>query len=148
MRGVFLVALCLGGCHAPDLPDYWLCQGLSQQNVLSSSGRVIERYAGQEPLILERYGNSVFEFSAPAMFGLFVVCNDDSKELVFRAADCSQSRESLQYREGKLNLDTNSLHYTDRRSLPGKVVNTVADYQCHYLGHAYTFKDLEEADAH
>lgn len=143
-----MVALCLSGCHIDDLPDYWLCQGRSQQNALSPTGQVIESYAGQDPVVLERYRNSVFEFSAPVMFGLFVVCNEDSDNLVFRDADCAQSSASPQYREGKLNLESGTLHYTDRRQLPGKMVTTVADYQCQYLGHTYTFKDLEEADAH
>lgn len=130
------------------MPEYWLCQGHSQQDVLSPSGQVLEHYAGVEPIVLERYQNTVFEFSAPVMFGLFVVCNSDSGEMVFRDEDCSQRGELHPYREGKLNLGTGTLHYTDLRQLPGKVVSTSADYQCHYLGHSYTFKDLEEADAH
>ena len=142
------MTLCLTGCNTQDLPEYWLCQGHSQQDVRTASGGLIERYSGQEPLLLERYQDSVFEFSAPVMFGLFVVCSDGSGELVFRDKYCAQRSESQEYREGQLNLERGTLRYADRRLLPGKTVTTVADYQCQYLGHTYSFKDLEPDEAH
>jgi len=143
-----MLAVGVVGCQAESLPEYWLCQGHSQQRVYSTDGQLLEHYLGADPLLLERYGDSVFEFSAPVMFGLFTVCTNDSGVLLLRDKDCARTSEQPNYREAHLNLQSGALRYADKRQLPEKIVTTVADYQCQYLGHAYTFKDLEQDESH
>lgn len=143
-----LLSLLISACGFVELPEYWLCRGNSLQELRTHSGHVLATYPGPDQVLLERYKDSVFQFNAPALFGLYVVCPGRPDQLVFRAADCSPEEPSADYREGVLNVINGQLSFNDRREVQGHVAVVHAEYQCRLLGHTYTFRDLGLPDAH
>ena len=142
---LFALVLHITACSQVDLPEYWLCSGTSQQTFTTHSGQILSTHSGREQVLLERYKDTVFQFNAPALFGLFVVCASTPGQWLFRNDQCTiPSDNSSVYREGVLTLADGQLRFNDRRTLPDGVATVHAEYTCKPLGSSYSFKDLED----
>ena len=142
--GLLLLCLQMTACNPIELPDYWICSGQSRQELRSPSGRLLGTYTGRHQVLLERYKNSVFQFNAPALFGLYTICANTAAQLRFRSERCTEDDGSSTYREGVLTLTDGKLSFSDRRALPDGVAIVHAEYVCKPLGSSYSFKDLED----
>jgi hypothetical protein len=141
-----VAVLFLSACDRLQLPEYWLCSGTSQQVVLDSQGAVLERYEGNEPLMLEIWGNHVYQFLQGSFSGGYLICSDDSVKnassanLQFGMRGCQANADF--YRMGIFNVDSGELLMKDSRKFDQRVIQNQGRYQCRKKGRTFNFSEF------
>ena len=137
--------LLLSSCDKYTLPLYWLCEGSSEQVVLSSSGLVLEKYQGKEPLMLEIWGNHIYQFLQGSFSGGYVICHrgKNACRIDFSLNRCEESTGFN--RKGILNLNTGELLMKEVRIKGDRIIQNEGQYQCHKTGHTFNFTDFNHA---
>jgi hypothetical protein len=143
----------LAACGDLSMPTYWSCTGSGTQLVMNAYGNTIERYAGQDNLFIEIYRQSVSQFSAPTTFGVYALCINSDKEIVFSYPKCPGAEEGSEEdsesykRLGSLNKQSGVLIFDESRTLNDLKIISSGIYECHLLGRRYSYEDMKPADA-
>lgn len=125
----------LVGCGKPSLPEYWACQGKTQQMLRSASGEILESYAGATKLLIERYQGTVTQYVSKPFTGVYQECVNSDKQLIFRLGACQEQVESSSHvSEGALEKDPGKLVMTGNRITPQGIVVDQGTFQCQFLG--------------
>ncbi len=123
------------GCGKSNLPEYWGCEGKTQQVVKSSAGGVLETYSGDTKLLLERYRGTVTQYVSKPFTGVYQECQNTDKVLSFRLGNCNEPTISQdQFSEGILDKDSGKLLMSGRRMISQGIVNDEGSFQCQFLG--------------
>ena len=130
-----LLPILLGACGKSDLPEYWGCEGNTQQVVKSSAGDVLETYFGATKLLLERYQGTVTQYVSKPFTGVYQECASNERTLSFRLGNCSeQVISSRPSSEGELDKASGKLMMTGKRSTSQGIVSDQGSFQCQFLG--------------
>ena len=135
------------------MPTYWSCQGSSTQLVMNVYGNTVESYAGKDNLFIEVYRQSVSQFNAPTTFGVYALCINSDKEIVFSYPRCAEAEEGSeeaneQYKRfGVINKQSGVLKFHESRTLNELKIISSGTYECHLLGRRYSYEDMKPADA-
>ena len=135
------------------MPTYWSCKGRSTQLVMNVYGNTVESYAGQDNLFIEIYRQSVSQFSAPTTFGVYALCTNSEKEIVFSYPRCPEAEERSEEgfesykRLGTLNKQSGVLIFHESRTLNDLKIISSGTYECLLLGRRYSYEDMKPADA-
>ncbi|QWE17248.1 hypothetical protein [Polynucleobacter sp. AP-Nino-20-G2] len=141
-----VTVLFLSACDRLQLPEYWLCSGTSQQLVLDSQGAELERYEGNEPLMLEIWGSHVYQFLQGSFSGGYSICSDDSvknassSSIQFGMRGCQANIDF--YRMGIFNVESGELLMKDSRKLDQRVIRNQGRYQCRKKGRSFNFSEF------
>ena len=138
-----LILMWIGEVEAIELPNYWICEGSSQQKILSSSK--LEEYSGHDLVLLEVFENKVNQFFAPVLFGMFIQCPSQADFFIFQKDNCQSKTDQNNYRHGVLNLRSGELLFTEIRYSKGQQIIGDANYQCKLVGHRYNFIPFNHA---
>lgn len=136
---VLSITLLLGACGQEMLPDYWLCQGTSQQQTYSKSNELEHEFHGKDPVLLEIFDGKVFQFFSTALFGLYSICPSQDHLLIFSKSICNAAPSTEYSRQGVLNKNTGYLVFNEYRKTPDRTILGKATYSCQYIGHTYNF---------
>lgn len=135
------------------MPAYWSCTGSGTQLVMNAYGNTVESYAGKDNLFIEIYRQSVSQFSAPTTFGVYALCINSDKEIVFSYPGCPEAEEGSEEgfesykRLGVLNKQSGVLKFHESRTLNELKIISSGTYECHLLGRRYSYEDMKPADA-
>jgi hypothetical protein len=137
----------LTSCQYLDLPEYWLCRGQHLQIVQGEAGEILEKYRGNQKLMLEIYNSSVSQFASPAAFGKYDVCLRTSHLILFEHPQCqdksSLSNRELPYRRwGALDIRNGIFAFVDERVLKNVTIRSGGTFECRYLGYSYAYDDM------
>jgi len=146
--GVFCIAL-LSACDPVALPQYWLCQGSSVQKVYDQHSVLIEKYTGEDPIMLERFGQKLYQFLAPAFSGEYHICSESSPNhiLLLKSGSCTKQQDSVMdsavpLRSASFNLKTGDLSIEELRISVNKRIMSEGQYLCRDLGNSFSFNDF------
>ncbi|MES2586867.1 MAG: hypothetical protein V4536_08095 [Pseudomonadota bacterium] len=147
-----IVSLSLCGCDSWNLPQYWLCSGSSQQVVLSSGGAVLEKYEGRDPLMLEIWGDKVYQFLQGSLSGTYEICNQDeglsaTQALIrFELTACANRNKKqvsvFLERRGIFNPATGELEIKESRQHRDQEIRNEGRYQCRKKGRTFNFLEF------
>lgn len=138
--GILLsIALALGACHQEILPNYWLCEGSSTQEVYTKSNQLEKEFHGHDPVLLEIFDGKVFQFFSTAVFGLYWICPSENHLLKFSKLGCDMPNSRNDSRLGVLNKISGNLVFDERRITSDRVIIGKSMYTCKYIGHTYQF---------
>jgi len=129
---------------ALELPQYWLCQGLSHQ-FIKEDGNDVEQYSGNDLVLLEIFSQRVHQFFSPAIAGAYVQCLNTQQTLIFQRENCQPKTNQKYFRQGTLNLQTGELLFTEYRKLKRREIFGQGQYQCQFIGHTYNFLPFNHA---
>ena len=131
-----MLSLLLQGCDKANLPEYWLCEGNSEQLVKNSAGTVTEAYSGSGKLLLELYKGTVTQYVSKAFTGVYQECVNTEQALSFRLGGCSEFKVSdAHFSEGLLNKGSGELIMSGARSHSQGKIQDRGVFQCKLLGH-------------
>ncbi len=140
------IAFSLSGCDKLNLSEYWLCSGNSQQIVLDSGDAVLEKYGGDDPLMLEIWGQHVYRFLQGSFSGVYLICASNAQmnaafpNIEFRMLECQWATDF--YRAGIFNRHSGELLMRDYRKYGDRVVQSEGRYQCHKKGRSFNFAEF------
>lgn len=143
----------LGACgpsDLPELPEYWLCSGSSSQTVQSSSGRELERYEGRDPLMLEIWGDRIYQFLQGNFSGRYAICyskealdgSDGSIRLQLNSCSNPVDSEYAPQRNGVFNKATGELFMLESFTRNGQLIENRGSYQCRKKGKSFNFSEF------
>lgn len=143
----------LGACGPSDLsrlPEYWLCSGSSYQTIQDSSGKELERYEGRDPLMLEIWGNSIYQFLQGNFSGRYAICYSEgvidspSGSIQFQLHSCSNQPHSeyVPERHGMLNKATGKLLMFESFTRNNQLIKNQGSYQCRKKGISFNFSEF------
>jgi hypothetical protein len=131
------------------LPQYWLCQGSSTQKVYDEHAVLIEKYTGEDPIMLERFGQKIYQFLAPAFSGEYHICSETSANyiLLLKSGSCAKQQDSVMdaavpLRSASFNLKTGELSIEELRISVNKRITSEGQYLCRDLGNSFSFNDF------
>ena len=146
--GVFCTML-LVACDQVALPQYWLCQGRSMQQVYDQHSVLLEKYTGEDPMMLERFGQKIYQFLSPAYSGEYHICSESTPNhiLLMKSGSCldhhgSVIGSSVPRRSASFNMKTGDLTIRELRSLANKSIISEGQYRCQNLGNSFSFNDF------
>ncbi|SMC30839.1 hypothetical protein [Polynucleobacter kasalickyi] len=137
----------LDSCRYPKQPEYWNCHGTNTQVVINKNKNKLEIYEGRQVLMIEIFNQSLSQFAAPATFGRYEICINNSEKVIFKYPNCSSMEDQngvlKEYqREGVLSKNTGFLFFDEERTLEDKKIISSGAYSCRYLGYRYSYKDM------
>lgn len=143
----------LGACgpsDLPGLPEYWLCSGSSNQTIQESSGKELERYEGKDPVMLEIWGDRIYQFLQGNFSGRYAICYseevlDSSNESIqFQLHSCSNQShsENIPERQGVLNKATGELLMVESFTRNNQLIKNQGRYQCRKKGKSFNFSEF------
>jgi hypothetical protein len=128
----------LVACSEIELPQYWLCDGISHQMTLKDN-HIEKTYSGSDPVLLELFNQKVFQFFSPALAGAYDNCSTNENILIFQNKSCSTEIDKNNIRKGILDKTTGELiFYEATNHLDLKVIGD-GQYKCRYIGNRYDF---------
>ena len=147
--GVFCVAL-LSACDQQiSLPQYWLCQGQSTQQVYDQHSVLLEKYTGEDPMMLEQFGQKMYQFLSPAYSGEYHICPESSPShmLLLKSGSCdvrsgSPKDPRVPRRSASFNVKTGDLIIGELRTVANKSIISEGQYRCEYRGNSFSFNDF------
>ena len=149
---IILICSLLMGCTQSSLPEYWLCSGNSSQRVYDAQLNLLESYTGKDPLMLEKFGNTMYQFLAPAFSGKYFICSDSSKnpEIYMQFHPCDDAsipanNVNQPTRHAMFNLDSGEFQIREFRTLNRKIIINDGIFACKSLGHSFSFNDFNHA---
>lgn len=137
----------LGACNYRGFPEYWVCNGQHLQIVQNLQGDILERYTGNQKLMLEIYNGTVSQFASPAAFGKYEVCSHTENSILFEFPHCQlhteQESNRPRYRRwGLLDIHNGVLAFGDERNLENILIRSGGSFGCRYLGRTYSYSDM------
>ena len=149
---IILLCSLLMGCNQSSLPEYWLCSGDSTQRVYDDQLNLLEIYTGKDPLMLEKFGNTMYQFLAPAFSGKYFICSDSSKHspihMQFHPCDDASkptANVNQPIRHAIFSFDTGEFQIREFRTLNGNKIINDGFFSCKSLGHSFSFNDFNHA---
>lgn len=141
------VVLLISACKFNGLPEYWACSGQNLQIIQNKQGDVLERYIGNQKMMLEIYNHSVSQFSSSAVFGKYEVCSQTENLILFEFPQCrfhmNESLNQPSYRRwGLLDVQNGILAFGDERNLENIQIRSGGSFDCRYLGNTYSYRDM------
>jgi len=135
-------SLFLSACDKAAFPVYWLCEGSSEQIVFNSSAIALEKYQGKGPLMLEIWGDQIFQFLQGSFSCAYAICHQGNNisHMDFRFNGCEKIADLD--RRGMLNLSTGELLMTEVRIQGDRVIQNKGRYQCRKKGLTFSFSDF------
>ncbi len=151
-----ILTISLTACDSFKRPEYWLCQGTTTQQVFDRNNVLLEQYSGSDPVMLEMFGEKIYQFLSPSYSGEYRVCPTSStpKLLSFQSGECNGSQGDGQstaldskypLRKASLYLETGQLIIGELRSFGDKKIISNGAFTCHSLGNAFSFNDFNHA---
>ena len=129
-----LLPILLGACGKSDLPEYWGCEGNTQQVVKSTAGDILETYSGTTKLLLERYHGTITQYVSKPFTGVYQECASNERTLSFRLGNCNeQDASSRPFLEGQLDRTSGKLLMSGKRSTSQGMVSDQGSFQCQFL---------------
>jgi hypothetical protein len=102
--------------------------------------------------MLEKFGNTMYQFLAPAFSGKYFICSDSSKNpeiyMQFHACDDASipaNNVNQPTRHAMFNLDSGEFQIREFRSLNRKIIINDGIFACKSLGHSFSFNDFNHA---
>ena len=149
---IILLCSLLMGCNQSSFPEYWLCSGDSTQRVYDDQLNLLEVYTGKDPLMLEKFGNTMYQFLAPAFSGQYFICSDSSKHSPIHmqfhpCGDASNPTANVNQpiRHANFSFDTGEFQIREVRTFNGKKIINDGFFSCKSLGHSFSFNDFNHA---
>lgn len=128
--------IALGACHV-ELPSYWLCKGVSSQQLNAQDSRH-EQYSGAGLLMLEIYQGRILQYISKPFTGNYAICSHAANQIQFELGECEKAVDSgLQNRRGVLDKTSGVLLMTEVTGFQNKVISNRGEYACRYLGNQY-----------
>lgn len=151
-----MAAISLTACDQFKRPEYWLCQGTTTQTVVDQNSVILEIYSGSDPIMLEIFGEKIYQFLSPSYSGEYNICPKSSTStlLTFQTDECANSHGDGQLtsfdlkhpvRKASLDLDTGKLMISELRSFEGKKIISEGSFTCQGLGNTFSFNDFNHA---
>jgi hypothetical protein len=141
---VLVIAVLLPACDRLNLPEYWLCSGSARQSLFDKNGLLIESYEGRDPLMLEFWGNHIYQFLQGSFSGQYEVCQQavgsSSSMVIFQSNGCME--KTVHGRSGSLNLSTGDLVIKESRYDGGRLILNEGRYQCRKKGRTFNFSEF------
>ena len=151
-----MAVISLSACDQAKWPEYWLCEGVTTQKVYGSNDVLLEKYSGSDPIMLEFFGEKIYQFLSPSYSGEYKICPQlaTSELLTFQSGECKERGGAGQLaaidskyplRKASLNLNSGQLVIGEMRSFEGKKIISEGAFTCRKLGNSFSFNDFNHA---
>ena len=140
--GAFIVFLV---CDLKPFPIYWSCEGVAVQKILSPSGMLKEQYIDDRPIVLDVWGDSIYQFYQPTLSSYYAVCNADEKNMHFEFPNCNVEISNGLMAKGVLQVTSGLMTINETRMIGNKVITNEGHYQCQNLGRHFSFATFNYA---
>jgi hypothetical protein len=149
---IIFVCLLLVGCNKFSLPEYWLCSGDSTQRVYDHQLNLLEVFTGKDPLMIEKFGNTIYQFLAPAFSGQYYICSESFASSLINVQfqpciDKSIIAKHINHpiRYAVFNLNNGEFQIRELRTLNQKIIINDGNFICKSLGNSFSFNDFNRA---
>ena len=149
---IFFTCCLFVGCNQSSLPEYWLCSGDSTQRVYDDQLNLLEVYTGKDPLMLEKFGNTMYQFLAPTFSGQYYICHESSKNSLIniqfqpcidKSSISTHTNHPIRY--AMFNLTNGEFQIRELRTLDRKIIINDGNFSCKSLGHSFSFNYFNRA---